>query len=152
MNKDRLAKIAEWLEGGAKHKKLIFDMKSGVRYRYIGDLEKVDFKKLNACKTVCCIAGAATQFFNDPKQLLKDELERNGDSFMDDFEIEWDKIYNHAKELLDLTYGQADALFKPHGYFGGRLDDYSDPAWAARTIRNFIKTGVVKWVRPEDEE
>ncbi len=141
MNIDRLIYLAEWLEGGAKHKTITFDMSSGVSYE-IDEDEDYSIESLNKCNTSCCIAGAATQFFNKPKALLEEQIKKEGlGEFLGEPEIDWGIIQNEATELLGLEYKQSCALFRPGKY----LKDYNDPAWAARVIRGLIDSGKVDW-------
>lgn len=130
MNKQRLAAIAEWLEGGAKHADVEFDMSvSLIPY----DPENADHNK---CGTTCCIAGAAVHFF-DPKF---EAAESPGE------EVSWFRVKDRALKLLDLDYVTGRVLFEPSSTGSyDELADYNDPAWAARVVRNLIKTGSVDW-------
>jgi hypothetical protein len=137
MNIERLEYIALWLEGGAMHEKITFDMRQGVRFK---ELIPMDLNATMACGAACCIAGAATWFFNDvPKMLREDvrEMERAGRHF-----LHWGRTQAEARQLLELSEDATDALFQP-SY--GDLDQFNDPAWAARVIRNLIATGKVDW-------
>jgi len=124
-----LDKIATWLEGGAQHvdangAPIQFDMSTG----------------LTACGSSCCIAGAAVQFSE-----VWEDFRVLGEYDGDEDELPWDKTFDQAAETLGVTLDVADALFLPHSVEGGSLQDYTDPAWAARVIRGLIATGEVDW-------
>lgn len=152
MNTERLTHLAEWLEGGAKHKGFRFDMSTGLRV-IVDEDYNADNPEHNYCTTQCCIAGATVQFFGaikgwnvTPDDVLdlghiNYEAEDPEDALV--YEQGWDTTFAYAKELLELTHEQAEALFLP-GHSEG-LSEFNDPAWAARTIRHFIATGVVDW-------
>jgi hypothetical protein len=150
MNTERLAYLATWLEEGAKHELITFDMEYGISIQS----EDYDASRHNACKTSCCIAGAATQFFM-PKDNLVELFRKHAPQTIqpewmdnDDKSVDWYPVFESGKDLLGLTEEQASALFAPGGR-GTRmseyLEDYNDPAWAGRTIRHLIKTGEVDW-------
>lgn len=166
MNIERLTTLAEWLEAGAPHKRIKFDMSNGLVYyglRSNDDGEPPDAEYVvNHCRTSCCIAGAAVQFFNTPARLLEQEWDHSG--YAEGTEtIGWLRVSLEAAELLDLSFEQAAQLFTPQARYQTRtrnysdvveyerykrycnLDNYSDPAWAARTIRHFLATGKVDW-------
>lgn len=145
MNVPRLLEIALWLANGAKHSKIVFDMSKGVK------LEEAAFDKkdLSACQTSCCIAGAATQFFDKTwiDTLIAERLS-TGDLNADASEVPFygsKGVFSQAQELLDLDDEQAENLFIPGGCFGTRFAEYNDPDWAARTICHLIATGVADW-------
>lgn len=125
MNVDRLTKIAEWLEAGAPHKKGVakFDMS--------------DYVVNDSCGTVCCIAGAACQFFTKSRY-------KTHQSFVEE----------NAPKILDLSEGEAEELFcafdlqDEMGFVG--LSKIT-PAWAARCIRKLIATGEVDWRGTREE-
>lgn len=145
MNIERLTKIAEWLENGALHEHIKFDITNGFVFRLVPGS---DVKP--TCATSCCLAGAAVQFFNDPAKLIAKAIELNWSrNFIgsDKQEIAWIVINGEARELLDLDILQADALFEPwfrgnQSFLGhNESEDFNDAALAAKTIRNFIATG-----------
>lgn len=152
MNIQRLTKLAEWLEGGAKHERIEFDMSKGVMVRTPEDYDPTD-PAHSVCSTVCCLAGAAVQFFAEPEE--KSEI--NSEAMTeDDGEAVWDHVWPVAQEALGLTEDQAHLLFEPSRYqpdreggvifhYRGNLSLFNDPAWAARTIRHLIETGEVDW-------
>lgn len=166
MNTERLTKLAEWLEAGAPHERTEFNMSNGLVYYGVqsnDDGEPPDAEYVvNHCRTSCCIAGAAVQFFNTPARLLEKEWADTG--YADGTEsIGWLRVSLEATELLNLSVEQAAQLFTPQARYQmcmpnysdvveyerlkryGNLDSYSDPAWAARTIRHFLATGEVDW-------
>lgn len=148
MNKRRLSRIATWLEKGAKHKYMSFDMTKGIVFK------NEDFKPDDVahCGTSCCIAGAAVHFYDEVQLLVDSDLQEsfNGYSFID-----WEYVRNSAKRILGLTDEQCDKLFTPQDYYGDhycelfgtepRLAFFNHPQWAARTIRHLIETGEVDW-------
>jgi hypothetical protein len=144
MNTERLTKLAEWLEAGATHERITFDMQCGVTFNDDGDGRAFveGTKDFEDCRTTCCIAGAAVQFFADQETL---------DALRDDFnakyeeELTWTNVFEQAADLLGLSYQEAEDLFTPDVSLGGTLKCFSDPAWAARTIRHLISTGEVDW-------
>ncbi len=118
MNIERLIEIAEWLEAGAPHKGNVhgFSMESFERY---------DPK----CGTVCCIAGAANQFFG--ARLANDPCTGREDL--------------SAADLLGLDGEDRYVLFfPPEGW------SQITPAHAARVIRKLIATGEVDWKSTKD--
>lgn len=142
MNKKRLEKLAEWLEGGAKHKRLTFRMDRG----YVFETKDFDPDKPTDCGVACCIAGAAMQFFAPVETAKRVAREYKDYGWLEDQRgLDFDGksgIGERAAELLNLTPEQAHHLFVPSRLF---LSDYNDPAWAARTIRHLIATGEVDW-------
>lgn len=174
LQKERLLALANWLEGGAQHKlqihgrEVVFDMAMGIQV-----LAEVgaDFDP-NTCKTACCIAGAAVEFFAPEKangflRGIKDDLNGFGEVVDgdEDLQAEWDigtqaQFYTNtfgpgvadvARELLGLTYAQSQALFLPNyqeSLNHCELRDFNDPLQAARVIRHGVATGEFNW----DEE
>lgn len=145
MRKKRLIQLAEWLEAGAPHERIEFDMSTGITTVL---RKKYDPKapEQNVCATSCCIAGAATQFFATKKSLK--ELMFGDNVEWDSAHVaktNWRPVRRAAMDLLGLDETQADRLFTPDAFWYGYLSEYSDPQWAARTIRNLLKTGVVDW-------
>lgn len=174
MQKERLLALANWLEGGAQHtlkihgREVVFDMSQGIQV-----LAEVGAEfDPNTCKTACCIAGAAVEFFAPEKsdEFLREihaELENFGDGIEEDEELvsRWQigtqaKFYSNphgegiadiAAELLGLTFKQSRALFTPNcqeGLDHCELRDFNDPLQAARVIRHGVATGEFNW----DEE
>ena len=150
MNTERLAVLAEWLEKGAPHERITFDMCRGIGFSI--SLASVYYHALNgnpanACKTSCCIAGSAVQFFGDVAELVAklDEYE----VFCFENNMPFDDVHNAAAELLGLDEDQSYYLFTPHieetEHPYDSLAYYDKPAWAARVIRNLIATGIVDW-------
>lgn len=140
MNKERLAAIAEWLEGGAMHDDIEFDMSTGlIPY----DKDNVAH---NGCSTTCCLAGAAVQFFNPDWVEERKRFEERHMRYDNDDELSWPAVRNAAAGLLDLDDRTANQLFSPvkSGPYND-YDMYQDPAWAARVVRNLIATGEVDW-------
>jgi len=147
MNIKRLTKLAEWLEGGAKHQHLWFDM--GVGYQIIDEpLKKGDPL---SCNTACCIAGAAFYFFmpNDEVRKRLTLGEENSEDWRTS--ISWRTLHGKARCLLALDWEQSTRLFTPHEYYPVELHEFTDPAWAARTIRHLIATGEVDWKLTDDD-
>lgn len=136
-----LEAVATWLEAGAPEK----DMR-GMKFDMIVLATGVEKTPTGWCGTTCCIAGAAVALFNPEVILAKSDL--GGNSYF------WDE----ARDLVGLSKVQAKQLFAPWenelpeevedagttNLWPDRASDI-DTAWAARTIRNFIKTGKVRW-------
>lgn len=155
MNKQRLEHLAQWLEAGALHERITFDMDEGISFK----VDDFDPDRPTDCRTACCLAGAAVQFFGDETWLA--EAMRRQYSERDAFDKHltlpfWgpygqqrghNNVLSKATELLGLTRAQAKSLFVP----GGWLPDYNDPQWAARTIRHLIATGKVDWDATEEQ-
>ena len=146
MNINRLKQLAEWLEAGAPHERITFDMSKGISFKVI---ESFDPKQIMACKTSCCMAGAAVQFFNKPEALLRKELKESPQSFNigESYELKWLSVKTHAASVLGLDKEKAELLFEPN--YGYDLHKFNDPQWAARTIRHLIATGEVDWLSME---
>ena len=149
MNEARLVQMAEWLEAGAPHQYLKFDITTGITF----DQRPMSKDDIPTCATSCCIAGAACFFFNDVPAMVEKELNQFGYCTR----VDWTDVTNEATDLLGLTIGQANKLFIPWtssqrhdddidalSYYG-RPITYNDPAWAARVIRHFLATGVIDW-------
>jgi hypothetical protein len=138
MNVDRLVYIAEWLEAGAPTQGKVkgFNMRFGVSAE-AGDTPQ--------CGTTCCIAGAATQFFNDEDGWFVTKAFDFDSEYKETNEAPWDVVQREATHILGLDHFDALCLFQPERLFGGELSDYNDPLRAARVIRNFIATGIVDW-------
>lgn len=103
-----------------------------------------DKKDLSDCQTSCCIAGAATQFFDKTwlDTLIAERLS-TGELDADDLELPFYGSYGvfyQAQELLDLDDEQAENLFTPGGRYTTSFAEYNNPAWAARTICHLIAT------------
>ena len=175
MQTERLLALANWLEGGAKHKlkihgrDVVFAMDKGIQV--MAEFGQ-DFEP-NSCATACCVAGAAVEFFMPEKATaLLDGVRENlrtriGVDFDEESDVlewkrdaqaGWDEVSNTAQALLDLSDKQAHMLFKPadsseeHEYETDEFDDltnYTDPAWAARVIRRGVATGDFNWNHQE---
>jgi hypothetical protein len=124
MNKRRLAAIARWLEAGAPEKKGVVGFDMG---------ELLHFED---CGAVCCIAGAAMQFFGDKQNHYHCD-------------------YFGGLRLLGLNDVLGNQLCSPKWHAQGPdpFTSYKEvsPAWAARVIRKLIKTGVVDWAGCKNE-
>lgn len=148
MNKPRLIEIMQWLEDGARHENVAFDMRKGL----IIESLPLDTKAPTTCSSTCCIAGAAVQFF-EPDWALDQVSEDNLGAelrFAGNY-----GVFGHARDLLGLTDEQARKLFTPvHGTGDGfssfaagesTYAEFNDPKWAARTIAYLLATGKVDW-------
>lgn len=125
IHRERLTRLAEWLEAGAPHEHVKFNMRT--YFRFTGEHgETVPFLE-EACGAVCCIAGAATQFF-DPDRVRT-------------YCYVGKQVFKHAKNLLGLTWGQAQDLFIPRTLHRDKIK----PQDAAKVIRHFLDTGEVDW-------
>jgi hypothetical protein len=133
--KKALIKVAEWLEQGAPHVDLNgrridrFDMEFAVTEM--------------SCGTACCIAGAICQFENlgviDEDGDMKFRGETGAGSL--------------AQKLLGISYSEAGKLFEPWDHFTyDSFTQFSEVGVAAKTIRNFIETGVVHWDIESDDD
>lgn len=148
MNKPRLIEIMQWLEDGAMHENVTFNMCKGL----IIESLPFDTKAPATCRSTCCIAGAAVQFFEPDWALdqvsednLGNELRFTGNN----------GVFWRARDLLGLTDEQARKLFTPvHGTGNGfsscavgerMYAEFNDPKWAARTIAYLLATGKVDW-------
>jgi hypothetical protein len=148
LNVERLTELAFWLEAGAPHKGMVkgFNIAVGVQAR-AGETPD--------CGTVCCIAGAATQFFNDEDGYLRNSafIEASHGHDGSTGEAPWPEVFDKAQHLLGLDYDQARELFVPigasgdgiYGFGDGNWEDYNDPKLAAKVIRNLIETNEVNW-------
>lgn len=137
MNVERLTRLAEWLEAGAPHERIKFDMTSGI---LVSVTEGFDPSKPSACNTSCCIAGATVEFYGNVDALA---TTHGYATFYHDpkfRELGWNEVRDEAEKLLGLEWDVAEDLFVP-----ADLEEVNDPAWAARTIRHLIVTGEVNW-------
>lgn len=108
----RLEYIAQWLEAGGEARHGIAGFNMGLYYQQ------------RSCGTICCIAGAAVQFF-DPRGVREIDA----------------CIPERARDLLGIEAG--NRLFVPIGW--RENPDQFTPAWAARCIRKYQRTGIVDW-------
>lgn len=158
MNRKRLTKLAEWLEAGAEHETITFDMEQGFVRRRLDTTEPYNAKNPshNRCMTTCCLAGAAVQFFNKPDKMFNAVVLGDDEDQLAQFEqgvdvgVPWHEVKSKAVDLLELEWHQASILFTPDDEYGIDLSEFSDPAWAARTIRYLLKTGEVDWATTSD--
>lgn len=132
--KQALVRVAEWLEAGAPHVNIdsrdigMFDMGEAVTPNKQNEFGE-------ACGTACCIAGAVFQFEG------LGGFEGNPTTGLDFF---WE-VSPKVREHLAIDEDTASALFLPWEHFDGEVEEFSDPALAAKVVREFIATGVVDW-------
>lgn len=135
MNKERLSKLADWLEAGAPHEHVEFDMGSFLGLTDANGNMTQNVKE--ACGSLCCIAGCAAQFFA-PDELVA-AIEIGGVGY---------NVLHIATKALDLDMKDARLLFLPPtndlAYVGYSYDNIT-PKMAAKVIRHLIKTGKVDW-------
>ncbi len=86
------------------------------------------------CGTTACIAGWACAVVGGYHLNINDQ--------------EW--IEEQAREILDLSFLEADDLFIPTNHHA-MVDDRILPDQAVRTLRRLAKTGVVDWDLPETD-
>lgn len=143
MNVERLNEIALWLEGGAKH----VDANGN---QVVFDMEKI-WLQTPSCGTVCCIAGAALQFYNNARALAKED--GYGDIFIaTDFGVMSTSTVDEAAALLGIDEVRARRLFEPHEFSYVDRASEIDASWAARCIRKLITTGEVDWLSTRQGE
>ena len=100
------------------------------------------------CGTVCCIAGAATQFFNDENgEIAGEAFEKSAESWTGTGEADWLVVASEARYLLGLERLQAKELFEPNVRWTSIT-----PEIAAKVIRHLMETGEVNWMKclPKD--
>lgn len=148
MNTERLTVLAEWLEGGMPHVDLEgplpeFNLLTSIKFNVF---DEDDAHRTASCGTICCIAGATVQFFDDDFEDFVAMGIRNHyiEGAADSDEYSWGPVSDRARGLLELDSVDAKALFMPGG-IGTSMLGYNDAAWAARTIRYLILTGKVDW-------
>lgn len=146
MNIDRLEYLAKWLEAGAPHERVRFDMSYGILFESVP--QTLEEALQPACETFSCLAGAAIQFFQEGDwfKVLFDRTPMllPGDKGR---ELQWASIREEAERLLGLDRLTAERLFEPVRW-SSRYDEHrhhNDTAWAARTIRHLIATGEANW-------
>lgn len=140
---ETLNKVIAWLEAGAPHIEVKpgvsvegFDMSVGIITQH-----ETSLSENPSCGTVCCIAGAITQFdtgFSIEDFALNDEW----DFDYDDWEVSWADVKHHATELLGLDDDEASSLFEPYNY--EERGAYT-PIEAATVLKHFRDTGEVNW-------
>jgi len=125
-----LEEVAQWLESGAPHTQqhpFSFDMSY--------------FYRETDCGSAACIAGAVVQFANKVDLSTLTQVD----------------ILAQARNIINLTYQEADELFAPADE-SDQLNEYEvqhesiSPQWAARTIRHLIATGNIDWPLNTDIE
>lgn len=124
LNLCRLNVLAEWLEAGAPEAKGVdaFDIR-------VWNVER-------ECGTVCCLAGAAVQWWGDPTNRPEEfGIFERGDQYI-----------TQGAEILGLSRQNANKLFTgfPGAHSGLNASPIS-PKCAARVVRHLIKTGKVDW-------
>lgn len=125
MNVDRLSEIASWLEAGAHHEHITFNMDCALIPSLIDP--SLPATKHNIRSVNCCIMGIAAMTYCQ-------------DLFNDDTNVSSDIHYLEvAQKALGLTSDQAWTLFY------GSVSPNTPPQWAAKVIRHLIKTGKVDW-------
>jgi hypothetical protein len=146
VNAARLAQIAAWLEAGGWDGVRGFDMRASLGFN---DMDPFHPARHITEGHHCAIDGAAVSFFGDLENAATSCKEaRTGGWFADE-----DYVIRHAARVLELGRDTALALFLPSmskqwngsPMRGPDIDDFNDPAWAARVIRKLIATGVVDW-------
>lgn len=146
--------VLEWLDRGAPHEGVLraFNMNDYVALDFadevalhaaIGVAKEDEVRQLAThCGAACCIAGALV-VTHDGVSALLDVVNgtRNDD-------------HEHARKLAGMRRADADELFTPRAaQHEEAMPSYSKipPAWAARTIRDYLQTGVVDWIKNKDE-
>lgn len=123
----RLTKLADWLEAGAPHTHVKFNM--GVWLALTDAQGRYTHDPKTACGSVCCISGAAVQFF--APEVAKRSIEPGPDINMN----------TAGAEALGLNYNEARDLF-----YGADLDlEKITPRQAGAVVRHLIETGIVDW-------
>lgn len=133
MNIPELVKLAEWLEAGGDDKD-----PDGVKFfmpKYY--TEDVQARGDTGCGAAACMAGAVVVHAN------KLPVGKRGYSENLD-------IHKTATEILGLDDGIAAQLFTPEDTYDEDGDtlfclDNVTPTWAARVVRDLIRTGYVDW-------
>lgn len=115
----RLEYIAQWLEAGGDERGIV------------GGFGMSQWASSFECGSTCCIGGSACSWWGGRDMKWVYELSCSSD----------------AIGILGLDYASGMAMFFPCGY--GKCNDAidADPAWAARMIRHYQKTGEVDWNR-----
>lgn len=135
MNKKRLLILADWLDAGAPHKHVEFNM--GKWLLLVNQYGLTTDYVAYACGSVCCIAGAAAQFFA-PRELMSVAIE-------DGCLMYPGRVYGIAQRALDIDEEQARLLFAPITQDRRRCLRDITPQEAGKVIRRLVKTGKVDW-------
>jgi hypothetical protein len=128
----------KWLDQGAPHK---FDGLKG-RFKFAMDVFICDVQELydadpNDCGTVCCIAGAIYSFCH----------KANGDK--PDVMADMDEYF--GEYVPNSHYGLLPEELKNLFYANGSWAlEYITPKQAARTLRKYLKKGIVDWSHLKD--
>lgn len=134
MNKDRLIDLAEWCEAGCPERGNVigFDMNDAINVAP-GD-----------CGAVCCLAGAATQFYGGKagEVLFDQALDRGSAQWQS--RIHSPNVRQTAMQVLGIDDDIAYRLFEPCNF------EKVTPAIAARTLRHLAATGEVRWEHLQD--
>lgn len=130
MNKKHLAVLADWLERGAPHAHIHFNMctyltpidKDGNDLPYFSPVEDI-------CSTACCMAGALVQTYAPEKLVTDGRI-----SYIS-------PISEVAARLAGLPSPQAFQLFIPPNIPLASITAQK----AAKVVRHLIATGTVDW-------
>ena len=152
MNTARLAQIAAWLEAGGWDGVRGFDMRASIGFN---DMDPHNPARHIAKEHYCSIDGAAVSLFGD----LENAATSCEESSAGGWYVDEGYSLRAAQELLGLNHDTAIALFLPSvtkrwdgaPMRGPDIDDFNDPAWAARVIRKLIATGAVDWAGCADK-
>lgn len=143
VDKSRLSTIACWLEGSAVHPSARFDMsRNAIRFDdvFSGD-RPTPVEIMMSSGVACDIAGASVLFFGNVLTV---------GSWICGIPAS-PEINRQARVILGLDEETAARLFHPDRISGRRRSEYTR-AWAARTIRRLISTGVVDWEATRGDE
>lgn len=134
MNRERLTKLAQWLQAGAPHKRVQFNM------NLLGNFSDKEGNSRVApttpeCTAACCIAGAAAVFFGTTDEVT-DAYRRGGEG--------WRVL---GARLLEMDYDEACKLFYPDSKWPCIGPGYEEikPEDAAKVIHHLLETGLVDW-------
>lgn len=135
MNEQRLMLIADWLDAGARHPNIQFDMRHTIELRAENDrvIEEPSEHWVRSPRHChACIAGVAAMTYSPIETTLA-------------FSVNTDRksIFNIARKALDLTHTEALQLFVP--YVGLPYEKIT-PKMAAAAIRSFVATGVINGI------
>jgi hypothetical protein len=134
-----LWRVASWLENGAPHVRISEELE--VSRFDMGESVTTD----DDCGTSCCIAGAICQF----EQLGMDARLADGSMYWSSYSRPGvrDLVIKH----LGINETKGSQLFEPWLFFPGTSESFNSPARGAAVIRHFLATGVVDWMRYDDE-
>ena len=137
MNKERILALADAIEVSENYNQAHYFSHCGV----LGAIEHDEKTSTYTCNTPGCVAGHAIALFATQEDLDHLYFFQLGTSLR--------KGYGEiASSLLGLTLHESSVLFAPRAYdFCEAMSFHPTAKEATATLRNFAKTGKIRWTQ-----